>query len=36
MVVKKTTTTKLIRACSAEVENGNSSGEGKICIRSMV
>jgi nitrogen regulatory protein PII len=30
MVVKKTTTTKLIRACSAEVENGNSSGEGYL------
>jgi hypothetical protein len=29
MVVKKTTTPKLIRASSAEVVNGNSSCEGK-------
>jgi hypothetical protein len=36
MVVKKITTAKLIRASSAEVVNGNSSCEGKICIRSMV
>jgi hypothetical protein len=36
MVVKKTTTAKLIRASSAEVVNDKSSSEGKICIRSMV